>query len=139
MVVPCRSKTVTLFGQFYLLLRVAFPIQKWPYFSQFCVFFPKYNEKSLHLFPNIKVLVASQNLKNSVTQDNCLASLASFKNRFHNNKRKTQNIFKCHKHKVIDFHQNTTIKTKNVNSHAKVFYSRITNKVQWFDPLLLQL
>ena len=42
---------VILFGQIYLLLQEAFPIQKWPYFSQFCVFFPKYNEKSLHFFP----------------------------------------------------------------------------------------
>ena len=39
--------SVILFGQIYLLLQEAFQIQKSPYYSQFCVIFPKYNEKSL--------------------------------------------------------------------------------------------
>ena len=49
------------FEQFYLLLQVAFPIQKRPYFSQLCVYFPKYNEKNIYLFPNVKAQVAFQN------------------------------------------------------------------------------
>ena len=53
--------SVILVDLFYLLLQVTFPIQKWPYFSQFCVYFPKYNEKSIYLFPNVKAQVASQN------------------------------------------------------------------------------
>ena len=57
---PERKRTVILFDQFYLLLQVAFPIQKLPDFSQFCVYFPKYNEKSIYLFPNVKAQVASQ-------------------------------------------------------------------------------
>ena len=43
--------SVILSDQFYLLLQVAFPIQKWPYFSNF-----------VYIFPNImkKVFIFSQ-------------------------------------------------------------------------------
>ena len=58
---PYLQVTVILFDKFYLLLQVKFPIQKWPYFSQFWVYFPRYNEKSIYLFPNVKAQVASQN------------------------------------------------------------------------------
>ena len=48
-----------LFDQFYLLLlQVAFTIQNGLIFSQFCVYFPKYNEKSIYLFPDVKTHVA---------------------------------------------------------------------------------
>ena len=53
----CMLGAVILFDKSYLLLQVTFPIQKWPYFSQFCLYFPKYNEKSIYLFPNVKAQV----------------------------------------------------------------------------------
>ena len=46
-----------------------FPIQKWPYFSQFCIIFPKYSEKRLHIFQNVKVQVASP--KTEIKTLNC--------------------------------------------------------------------